>query len=420
MHNVLNNNLSKIKDMVFNLNLPEDDYENHTFLSPLQLHRNSKLHLKLSLLIDKYVQETKGNRGPKQLEQFKHHWQWVLLGLSRGLFTNNWLVICLHSNSYTTDEWLRRYEIKYRCVKAIFDYLKDNDLIEIKEGKKYKDKPSRTRIFPKLTLSNQLWEYFLDQEQQIEGPYLTVNETDNEWEETMFKVRADESHPDMDDMIAINEFLKPHSWACKAPIRLVYKHTPFEGGRLITPFQNLPDRRQRIRINTHIDDKPICEVDFNANHLRLQLAINAKEHAGESPYEDIMHESEVISRSTVKRFLTVAMGADNEVSGRKALYKENITDDLIDRMIQGSLKRFPKLELFKGWGISLQNLEGQILKDVLLEGIKEGIACLPVHDAIAVQQGHEDWAKEVMLETWQEHAKGVGTKVRVDYPYLIK
>jgi len=420
MHNVLNNNLSKLKDMVFNLNLPEDDYENHTFLSPLQLHRNSKLHLKLSLLIDKYVQKTKGNRGPKQLEQFKHHWQWILLGLSRGLFTNNWLVICLHSNSYTTDEWLRRYEIKYRCVKAIFDYLKDNDLIEIKEGKKYKDKPSRTRIFPKLALSNQLWEYFLDQEQPIEGPYLTVNETDSEWEETMFKVSANESHPDMDDMIAINEFLKPHSWACKAPIRLVYKHTPFEGGRLITPFQNLPDRRQRIRINTHIDDKPICEVDFNANHLRLQLAINAKEHAGDTPYEDIMHESEVISRSTVKRFLTVAMGADNEVSGRKALYKENITDDLIDRMINGSLKCFPKLELFKGWGISLQNLEGQILKDVLLEGIKEDIVCLPVHDAIAVQQGHEEWAKEVMLETWQEHANGVGTMVKVDYPHLIK
>jgi hypothetical protein len=416
MHNVLNNNLSKLKNMVFNLNLPEDDYENHTFLSPLQLHRNSKLHLKLSLLIDKYVQETKGNRGPKQLEQFKHHWQWVLLGLSRGLLSNNWLVICLHSNSYTTDEWLRRYEIKYRCVKAIFDYLKDNDLIEIKEGKKYKDKPSRTRIFPKLALSNQLWEYFLDQEQPIEGPYLTVNETDSEWEETMFKVRADESHPEMDDMIAINEFLKQHSWACKAPIRLVYKHSPFEGGRLITPFQNLPDRRQRIRVNTHINEKPICEVDFNANHLRLQLAINAKEHAGDTPYEDIMHESEVISRSTVKRFLTVAMGADNEVSGRKALYKENITDDLIDRMIKGSIKRFPKLELFKGWGISLQNVEGQILKDVLLEGIKEDIVCLPVHDAIAVQQGHEDWAKEVMLETWQEHAKGVGTNVKVDYP----
>jgi hypothetical protein len=51
---------------------------------------------------------------------------------------------------------------------------------------------------------------------------------------------------------------------------------------------------------------------------------------------------------------------------------------------------------------------------------KEDIVCLPVHDAIGVQQGHEDWAKEVMLETWQEHAKGVGTMVKVDYPHLIK
>lgn len=402
--------------MVFSLNLPEDDYENHTFLSPLQLHRNSKLHLKLSLLIDRYVNETKGGRGGKRLVQFKHHWQWILLGLCRGLFTNNWLVICLHSNSYTTDEWLRRYEIRYRSVKDIIDYLETNDLIEIRKGKKYTNNPARTRVFPKQALSNQLWEYFLDQEQPIEGPYLTINETDSEWEETMFKVSDNESHPDMDDMIAINEFIKPHSWACKAPIRLVYKHSPFQGGRLITPFQNLPDRRQRIRINTHIDDKPICEVDFSANHLRLQLAVIAKEHAGDTPYEDIMHESEVISRSTVKRFLTVAMGADNEVAGRKALNREKISNDVIDRMIKGASRRFPKLELFKGWGINLQSLEGQILKDVLLEGIKEDIVCLPVHDAIAVQQGHEDWAKEVMLETWSEYANGVGTKVKVDYP----
>jgi len=402
--------------MVFNLNLPEDDYENHIFLSPLQLHRNSKLHLKLSLLIDKYVQETKGGRGPKQLEQFKHHWQWILLGLSRGLFTNNWLVISLHSNSYTTDEWLRRYEIKYRCVKAIFDCLKENDLIEVKEGKKYKDKPSRTRIFPKLALSNQLWEYFLDQEQPIEGPYLTVNETDSEWEETMFEVSANENHPDMDDMIAINEFLKPHSWACKAPIRLVYKHTPFEGGRLITPFQNLPDRRQRIRINTHIDGKHICEVDFNANHLRLQLAFFSNEHAGDTPYEDIMYESDVASRKMVKKFITVAMGATSEKQGKSRLRLDGMNSQIIERIHSGIKKRFPKLGLFEGWGVRLQNLEGQILKDVLLEGIKEDIVCLPVHDAIAVQQGHEDWAKGVMLETWQEHAKGVGTKVKVDYP----
>ena len=405
-----------LKQQLLSLGIPEDDYEHHIFLCPLQLHKNSKLDYKLSLLIDKYVDKTKGGRVGERLEEFKCHWQWVLLGLSRSIITNSWLLVSLDTNAYTDDIWLRRYGIKYRSVKVIKDYLESQDLITVLKGKKFKGKPSRTRLFPTETLSSQVWEYVLDQEQPIEGPYLTINETDDIWEETMFNVKADESHPDMDDMIAINEFLKPHRWACKAPIRLVYKHTPFQGGRLITPFQSLPDRRARIRINTLIDGQPICEVDYNANHLRLNLALFVKEYAGETPYEDICIESGVASRDMVKKFITVAMGASSEMAARNSLARERFNGDLFSRIHSGVQKRYPKLQLFNGWGIFAQNLEGQILKDVMLEGIKEDIVCLPVHDAIAVQQQHQDWAKEVMLETWQEHLDGVKTKVKVDLP----
>ena len=405
-----------LKQQLLSLGTPEDDYQHHIFLSPLQLHKHSKLHTKLSLLIDAYVQETKGQRGAKQLERFRYHWQWVLLGLSRSLLTNSWLIVSLKKNTYAEDIWLQRYDIKYASVKPIVDYLENQGLIKVLKGKKFKDQPSRTRLFPTESLSSQIWEYVLDQEQPIEGPYLTINETDDIWEETMFKVKADESHPDMDDMIAINEFLKPHRWACKAPVRLVYKHTPFQGGRLITPFQSLPDKRARIRINTQIDGQPICEVDYNANHLRLNLALFAKEYAGETPYEDICIESGVASRDLVKNFITVAMGASSEIAARNSLARERFNGDMFNRIHSGVQKRYPKLQLFKGWGIFAQNLEGQILKDVMLEGIKEGIVCLPVHDAIAVQQQHQDWAREVMLETWQAHLDGVGTKVKVDLP----
>jgi hypothetical protein len=44
------------------------------------------------------------------------------------------------------------------------------------------------------------------------------------------------------------------------------------------------------------------------------------------------------------------------------------------------------------------------------------IVCLPVHDAVAVQQYQKGWAKGIMLETWQKHARGVSTKVKIDYP----
>jgi len=89
-------------------------------------------------------------------------------------------------------------------------------------------------------------------------------------------------------MNKISEFLQAHTWANKGPIRLKYKSNPFTGGRLYTPFQNLRSRKMNERLNTLIDDEPIAEVDFNANHLRLSLAVFAQQGAGDSPYEDIM------------------------------------------------------------------------------------------------------------------------------------
>ena len=145
--------------------------------------------------------------------------------------------------------------------------------------------------------------------------------------------------------------------------------------------------------------------------MRLNLAFNAKEYAGETPYEDICVEAGVASRAMVKKFITVAMGASDEKSGKSRLRLDGIDSQVIENIHASALKRFPKLQLFKGWGIFAQNFEGQILKDVMLEGIKDDIVCLPVHDAIAVQQQHQGWAKEVTLETWQAHLDGVRTKV---------
>ena len=50
----------------------------------------------------------------------------------------------------------------------------------------------------------------------------------------------------------------------------------------------------------------------------------------------------------------------------------------------------------------------------LPQGVAQGIVCLPMHDAIAVQRQHAEWAKEVMLETWSRHMDGVKTVVKVD------
>jgi len=49
-----------------------------------------------------------------------------------------------------------------------------------------------------------------------------------------------------------------------------------------------------------------------------------------------------------------------------------------------------------GWGIKAQGLEGEILRKVMVEGVKLGISSLPVHDALAVNHEHADWAQEAM------------------------
>ena len=99
------------------------------------------------------------------------------------------------------------------------------ELITKKIGKLYSSKPTRTRIYPTAKLQLALRNYFLEAEQPIEPPYVTINKPKGGYGEVIAELV--ESHPDIADMTKINEFLKGHQWACKAPVRLVYKHDPF-------------------------------------------------------------------------------------------------------------------------------------------------------------------------------------------------
>ena len=110
------------------------------------------------------------------------------------------------------------------------------------------------------------------------------------------------------------------------------------------------------------------------------------------------------------------MGASDETKAFKALNRDGFDSVLFEKIKQGTLKRFPKLNLFDGWGLSAQNLEGAILRKVMLEGVERGIVAIPVHDAIAVKQGDAEWAKEAMSRLWAEETLGCKTRLKVDYP----
>ena len=412
----ISDNLLKLKEIIAIQSLPKDDYKHHMFLSPKTMRQGSS-SLKFDQLITFFVNDSNTKqRGPQQLADFKWHWEVVLMSLAQSVFQRKWLLITLDNNEYGPKghHLIKAFGFQLTYLKAIVKYLDEVGLVSLEEGKRYKNEPSKTRLFPADELVTQIWEYFLDIEQEIKPPYIIIKDPAKGWHRIINRLVKD--HPEKEGMRTINEFLRSHNWACKGPVQLKYNTNAFEGGRLYTPFQALPDRQVRLRINTLIDEEPICEVDFNANHLRLNLAVLHKQDAGDTPYEDIGELSKVNDRTRVKQFITVAMGASDESKAFKALNRDGFNAELFEQIKQGTLKRYPKINLFEGWGMSAQNLEGAILRKVMLEGIEQDIVSLPVHDAIAVKQGDAEWAKEAMSRLWTEETLGCKTRLKVDYP----
>ena len=147
------------------------------------------------------------------------------------------------------------------------------------------------------------------------------------------------------------------------------------------------------------------------------MAFNGGVDAGDDPYTIVGEEAGIESRQLVKKFFTIAMGGDNEIGALHACYKDGISKENFVKIRDASLKIFPELELFSGWGIYAQNLEGQILKNVMLEGAEQDIVCLPVHDAIAVPVDAIGWACDEMRCQWDQLMNVSGfARVTTDVP----
>jgi hypothetical protein len=114
------------------------------------------------------------------------------------------------------------------------------------------------------------------------------------------------------------------------------------------------------------------------------------EHAGDTPYEDVvelagMDVDSSNARSLMKDFITKAIASAGEHEARGAFISSKGTNiPLFNCIKEAAYKRYSNIVLFDGWGIKTQGLEGEILRKIMIEGVKLGIASLPVFDALAV------------------------------------
>ena len=227
---------------------------------------------------------------------------------------------------------------------------------------------------------------------------------------TDFPYKADslsEDHPDVSRVKKINKFLKDHHWLQRGPIRVMYKKNPVYSGRVYTRFQNMP---KAMRSQMRLDGKETVELDYKSNHLMMLIAMLGQPLPND-PYQEIASRSGS-NRDQIKAFITASLGADSEQTAFNALKRKKFNKEFFNKVKEATCSLYEGLPLFKGVGVMLQSLEGQIALDIMEAGANEGIVVLPVHDSFITTIDNEEWLGNQMTQQWASNvADGANTRI---------
>jgi hypothetical protein len=236
-----------------------------------------------------------------------------------------------------------------------------------------------------------------------------------------------ENHLDLQRLRKVNAALSTATYALKGPIRRIYSNNSFvQGGRLYCNFQNLPDKKARIRINTLINGEPVAEVDLSCNHAAMLLAQSGIQISKDF-YSEIAHAT-LLSREKIKFLVTKLIGCPEGVNIDLRVNKlisagydkEQIPTHEERRRVEAYIEDiYPALSKHfkKGIGVALQALEGDILLEAMEKLIDKGIVTLPIHDALAAPISKINIVKEVLEESWM-NCLDVSFKphTKIDFP----
>ena len=391
----------ELRKMVTDRKIPDhEDYKNQHRIESLVMLDHPQLD-DLEWMIEKLAESTQPGKTQKTyIEANLNHWRTIVYNFIRTTATNQWLGVPGDVHAYKDGTYYNNIGLAYKGTQKVLQELMRREWISKQLGKQYNDRPRVNHYFPSEQFQDYLIDYpmFTDNPSSFDGSLLTINEPDPEYVQFQWK----RDHPDYLPLTEINEFARTQQWACRSAITQSFKHTPFQSGRLITPFQNLHSRNYKVRINTLINGNPIAEVDFNANHLRMFLAFNKRDVIGDyDAYEPIAHESGV-ERRKVKPFINVGLNNQSfEATKHAAASEFQVKHTESVKIAEAFSKLYPNLNLHCGFALTAMQLEGLILKNVILSGTRAGILALPIHDAVAVEFDHQDWAKDAMEDAWQ-------------------
>lgn len=362
-----------------NFGSPPEDLDYSIPLEPMLISSvgNQKGALKdlLSSLVDTHPTKLTA----KQRDEVRSVYRQILLNVVYNSIRRIYTAVSRSATAYATGSYWRRCGLTYKYTVAVLDRLEKDELIHQFKGLPWYEAGAGfgklTRVFGRELLAQKLDVPRLCEQIMFEG----VEDDRDVLEIKDFGYPAsniDGDHPDRLRLRAINEFLKDYNWQQKGPMRLIYKGSPMHGGRVYSRFQNMPREYRRGML---IGGKPTVELDYKSNHLAMLIALQ-KHPIPDDPYQAIAEKTN-LSRDQVKKFVTAALGASSESSAFGALKKDRFNKELFNKVRDALLSLYPGVPLFRGFGVVLQSLEGQIALDIMYEGVKAGIVVLPVHDS---------------------------------------
>ena len=119
------------------------------------------------------------------------------------------------------------------------------------------------------------------------------------------------------------------------------------------------------------------------------------------------------SREQVKGFINVALNSSSYKQAEGAALGEwQVSPRSSQSIYKAFQKRYPKIDLLCGYGTHAMAHEGMIMRNVLLQGGKDGVLALPIHDAIATKTTNKNWAKETMSKCWREWINQIDPKAK--------
>ena len=353
--------------------------------------RSKQLGSPLSNLVEELTPKLIKHEGLKYLVPRQNQLRLILTNLILSAFSFEHLAI---TSRVAKGTYLDKIGLTRRGIEAITKLLIAEQLcLETRGGYQHKNNSTKSRAtqyFPSPRLIQIGVEFLYDEIGDFDNYNPYEYPSTNRWD-----VNEDRN-------IAIlktyNEFMREHSWACKAPTVRKLGVEPFTSGRVYTPYQNIVNRRVKVRENTLLDGMPLVECDFKANHPTMLSYLAGYEIKGDF-YQSICTVTNV-DRNMVKEVVTKTIGATRKLTAQSIAIntRTKLTPEIVTATLNAIETAHPwfKQFMFKNQGIYLQWLEGEIAMKMFVFGVAKGIPMINVHDAYAVSASNEMITKEAM------------------------